>query len=42
MTDILKAEEAAGIGISHHRPAAPPSPRAWCQKMADITQKPIQ
>jgi xylulokinase len=43
MTDILKAEEAAGIGINAIRltGGAAKSP-TWCQMMADITQKPIQ
>jgi len=43
MTDILKAEEAAGININAIRltGGAAKSP-TWCQMMADITQKPIQ
>ncbi|MFZ5975174.1 MAG: xylulokinase [Bacillota bacterium] len=43
MTDILKAEAAAGININAIRltGGAAKSP-TWCQMMADITQKPIQ
>ena len=43
MTDILKAEAAAGIDINAIRltGGAAKSP-TWCQMMADITQKPIQ
>lgn len=43
MTDILKAEAAAGIDINAIRltGGAAKSP-TWCQMLADITQKPIQ